>query len=347
MPATPHTVYRIGSITKQFTSASVMQLVESGQVELDESIGAYVPSLPARLHLVTVRQLLNHTSGIPSYTDVGPRWLKRIGEPMTPDTLVAFTTTDPFNFPPGTNWRYNNTGYVILGMLLEKVTGKPYAQYLDERLFKPLGLTHTTYCDNARIIPHRAQGYAKDGNGWRNAAFIDMSQPFSAGALCSTALDLAHWNQMLAVGRVVSAASYREMTTPTHLPDGHSEPFGFGLAMGPTVGRDSIFFGGAIDGFRSRVSAPQQRFDSGESIPLKIEIENVRETEQAYTPAVHPAQLSLRVTLDSSTAILHPVSRRLQLFQLSPTQTARLVSTTSFRAMRHRVITILLSPTAR
>ena len=247
VPATPHTMYRIGSITKQFTSASVMQLVESGQVELDESIGAYVPSLPARLHLVTVRQLLNHTSGIPSYTDVGPRWLKRIGEPMTPDTLVAFTTTDPFNFPPGTNWRYNNTGYVILGMLLEKVTGKPYAQYLDERLFKPLGLTQTTYCDNARIIPHRAQGYAKDGSGWRNAAFIDMSQPFSAGALCSTALDLAHWNQMLAGGRVVSAASYREMTTPS----GAAAPkhYGFGLVADSLASHRLIEHGGGIPGF--------------------------------------------------------------------------------------------------
>ena len=247
VPATPHTLYRIGSITKQFTSAAVMQLVESGKVQLDESIGKYVPSLPVRLQLVTVRQLLNHTSGIPSYTDVGARWMKRIGEPMTPDSLVAFTANDPFNFPPGTNWRYNNTGYVILGMLLEKVTGKPYGQYLEERLFKPLGLTQTTYCDNARIIAHRARGYAKDASGWRNAAFIDMTQPFSAGALCSTALDLAHWNQLLGSGRVVSASTYREMTTPA----GAAAPrhYGFGLVADSFASHRLIEHGGGIPGF--------------------------------------------------------------------------------------------------
>jgi D-alanyl-D-alanine carboxypeptidase len=247
VPATPHTVYRIGSITKQFTSSAVMQLVEAGRVRLDDSIGSYLPNLPPRWRPVTVRQLLNHTSGIPSYTDIGPRWLKRIGETMPPDTLVALTASDTFNFQPGSSWRYNNTGYVILGMLLEKVTGKPYGQYLEERLFKPLGLTETMYCDNARIIPHRAQGYAKAASGWRNAALIDMSQPFSAGALCSSALDLAHWNEMLGSGRVVSAASYREMTTPA----GAAAPrhYGFGLGHDSLAGHRVIQHGGGIPGF--------------------------------------------------------------------------------------------------
>src|SRR5437868_163680 len=213
VPATPHSVYRIGSITKQFTAAAVMQQVEAGRVRIDDSIGAYLPSLPARWRQATVRQLLNHTSGIPSYTDLGPRWLKRIGEPMSPDSLVALTANDSLTFAPGTGWRYDNSGYVVLGMLVEKVTGKPYAQYLKERLFAPLGLSETMYCSNGPIIPHRAQGYGKDSSGWRNAAFIDMSQPFSAGALCSSALDLARWNQALAGGRVVSAASYQLMTT--------------------------------------------------------------------------------------------------------------------------------------
>jgi CubicO group peptidase (beta-lactamase class C family) len=247
VPATPHTVYRIGSITKQFTSASVMQLVEAGRVKLDEPIGTYLPSLPARWRPATVRQLLNHTSGIPSYTDIGPRWLKRIGQPMTPDSLVALTADDTLTFAPGTGWRYDNSGYVVLGMLIEKVSGKSYAQYIDEKLFKPLGLTETMYCSNAPIIPHRAQGYGKDSSGWRNAAFIDMTQPFSAGALCSSALDLARWNQALSSGRVVSAASYREMTTPV----GAAAPrhYGFGLMQDTIDGHRVIMHGGGIPGF--------------------------------------------------------------------------------------------------
>jgi D-alanyl-D-alanine carboxypeptidase len=247
VPATPHSVYRIGSITKQFTSAAVMQQVEAGKVRLDDSIGTYLPSLPARWHGVTVRQLLNHTSGIPSYTDLGPRWLRRIGEFMSPDTLVGLTANDSLNFAPGTGWRYDNSGYVILGMLVEKVTGKSYAQYLKERVFAPAGLTETMYCSNAPIIPHRAQGYGKDSSGWRNAAFIDMSQPFSAGALCSSALDLARWNHALGSGRVVSAASYKAMTSPsgTALP----RHYGFGLVADTLAGHRIIQHGGGIPGF--------------------------------------------------------------------------------------------------
>lgn len=247
VPATPHTVYRIGSITKQFTSAAVMQLVEAGRVKLDEPIGTYLPTLPARWRVATVRQYLNHTSGVPSYTDIGPRWLKRIGEKMSPDTLVGLTANDSLWFAPGKSWRYDNTGYVVLGMLIEKVTGKPYDEYLKEKFFTPLGLSETMYCSNAPIIPHRAQGYGRDSSGWHNASFIDMSQPFSAGALCSSALDLAHWDEALGTGKVVSTTSYREMTTPT----GAAAPrhYGFGLMSDSIAGHHAIVHSGGIPGF--------------------------------------------------------------------------------------------------
>ena len=247
VPAGPKTVYRIGSITKQFTSASVMQLVEAGRVRLDDSIGTYLTTLPARWRGVSVQQLLNHTSGIPSYTDLGPRWMKRIGETMPPDTLVALTANDTLNFAPGTSWRYDNTGYVILGMLVEKVSGTPYAQYLQEHLFGPLGLSQTMYCDNAPIIPHRAQGYSRTANGWRNSMFIDMSQPFSAGALCSTAPDLARWNEQLASGRVVSLKSYILMTTPVGAAA--ARHYGFGLGANVLNGHRIIEHSGGIPGF--------------------------------------------------------------------------------------------------
>ena len=124
-PATAQTVYRIGSITKQFTSSAVMQLVQDGKVKLDDSIGTYLPTLPTSWQVVTVRELLNHTSGVPSYTDIGARWTKRWGEEMTPDSIIALTAHDTLWFKPGTSWRYDNGGYIVLGMLIEKVTGRP------------------------------------------------------------------------------------------------------------------------------------------------------------------------------------------------------------------------------
>lgn len=247
VPATPATVYRIGSITKQFTAAAVMRLVEKGSVRLGDPIGKYLPSLPVAWRPVKVRQLLNHTSGIPSYTDLGESWAKRWGEYMSPDTLVALTADKPMDFPPGSGWRYDNTGYVLLGMLLEKVSGMPYAEYLDSTLFQPLGLKHTRYCDRAPLIPHRARGYAREGEKFTNAPYLDMSQPYAAGALCSTVGDLARWNRLLATGKVVSTASYSRMTTPEG--KANLNHYGFGLVRSAVGSHIMIEHGGGIHGF--------------------------------------------------------------------------------------------------
>ena len=245
--ATATSVYRIGSVTKQFTAAAVMQLVEKGSVRLDDSIAAYLPSLPAAWRPVTVRQLLNHTSGIPSYTAIGPAWVRRWGEEMIPDTLVALTAATPMRFAPGTKWEYDNSGYVLLGMLIERVAGRPWATDIDERFFKPLGLTDTRNCMTAPLIPHRAHGYEPDGNNWKNATYLAMSQPYSAGALCSTVGDLARWNRALHTGKVVSPASYALMTTPVGAAT--ERRYGFGLARDTVGGRPMILHGGGIHGF--------------------------------------------------------------------------------------------------
>lgn len=247
VPATPATVYRIGSITKQFTAAAVMRLVEKGSVRLGDSIGKYLPNLPKAWRQVRVRQLLNHTSGIPSYTDLGESWARRWGEHMSPDTLVALTANKPMDFAPGTGWRYDNTGYVLLGMLLEKVSGRPYAAYLDSTMFKPLGLGSTLYCDRAPLIPHRARGYQRDGKSFTNAPYLDMSQPYAAGALCSSVGDLARWNRLLATGKVVSPASYAQMTTPEGTAG--LNHYGFGLVRGALGSHIVIEHGGGIHGF--------------------------------------------------------------------------------------------------
>jgi len=245
--ATPNTVYRIGSVTKQFTSAAVMQLMQQGKVRLDDSIATYLTALPAAWRGVTVRQLLNHTSGIPSYTSAGPRWVRRWGEAMTPDTLLALTASAPMRFAAGTKWEYDNTGYVLLGMIIEKVTGRAWGDDLEERFAKPLGLTDTRNCMGGPLVAHRAHGYEPDGNGWKNAAYLEMSQPYSAGAMCSTIGDLAKWNRALHTGKVVAAESYTLMTTPTGAAVGNR--YGFGLGRDTVGGQLTISHNGGINGF--------------------------------------------------------------------------------------------------
>ena len=248
IPATERSVYRIGSITKQFTAAAVMRLVEQNEVGLEDSIAAHLPGLPAAWRGVTVRQLLNHTSGIPSYTGLGEAWRRRWGEEMTPDTLVALTASAPMWFAPGTSYRYDNTGYVLLGMLVEKHAGRPWATEIEERFGKPLGLSDTRNCGTEPVIPRRVAGYDKDDAGrWGNTAYLAMSQPYAAGALCSTVGDLVRWNQALHGGKVVIAASYAAMTTPAGAAT--KRGYGFGLARDSIAGRPAVVHGGGIHGF--------------------------------------------------------------------------------------------------
>ena len=247
-PATVTTVFRIGSVTKQFTSSAVLQMIEEGKLALTDTIGRWLPELPASWRGVTVQQLLNHTSGIPSYTDLGDPWQKRWGEEMTGAQLVALTADKPFTFPVGTSWKYNNTGYVLLGMLVEARGGKPWADEYASRLFKPLGLNNTHYCATAALIPGRAEGYSQGAsNEWINTPFLAMSQPHGAGAMCSTIGDLLAWNRALHGGKVLKPASYTAMTTPV----GAAEPrhYGFGIGRATIGTHDILTHGGGINGF--------------------------------------------------------------------------------------------------
>ena len=249
VPATARTVYRIGSVTKQFTAAAVLQLAEQGRLSLDASLGALLPQVPAAWRAVTVRQLLNHTSGIRDYTEIGPRWVRRYREDMPPDSIVALVRDDTLDFAPGSKWAYSNTGYVLLGMVIEKASGASYAAYLREHFFQPLGLTQTYYCDVAPVIKHRAQGYERQPGGLVNAGYLSMTQPFAAGALCSTVGDLAAWNRALATGRVVGAASWARMTTPEGAAA--RAHYGYGIESDTLAGHREIAHTGGINGFLS------------------------------------------------------------------------------------------------
>jgi CubicO group peptidase (beta-lactamase class C family) len=221
VPATAEPVYRIGSITKQFTSAAIMRLVEQGKLSLDDTLQKFLPAFPTQGNRVTMRHLLNHTSGIKSYTSLGPKWDRVVRLDLAPDSMVTLFAHEPFDFRPGDAWAYDNSGYFLLGMIIEKLSGKPYAQYLQDEFFTPLNLKSTIYCDQAPLIRHRAQGYApRPGGGFINAEPLSMTQPYAAGSLCSTVNDLAAWTLALSSGKVVSPASYKLMTTPGTLNDG-------------------------------------------------------------------------------------------------------------------------------
>jgi D-alanyl-D-alanine carboxypeptidase len=247
--ATPAHRYRIGSVTKQFTAAAVLQLAEQGKLGLDDAIGTHLSSLPSAWHAVTVRQLLNHTSGIPSYTEIGAAWFSRWDQELTPDSLVALTADKPMDFAPGTNWKYNNTGYVILGMLIEKHAGRSWGADLQERFAKPLGLGSTMECATAPIIPRRVRGYEPGERGWINTPHLPMSHPYAAGAMCSTIGDLVTWNRALHGGKVLTPSMYVAMTTPSGVAAKPEHRYGFGIGSGPFHGATLIAHGGGINGF--------------------------------------------------------------------------------------------------
>ncbi len=252
-PATDSTVFRIGSITKQFTASLIMQLVEQGKVALADSLTRFLPDYPVQGHDVRVFHLLTHTSGIKSYTSLGPRWSAHMGEAMPLDTLIALFKDEPFDFAPGARFLYDNSGYVLLGKIIEVVTGKPYATYLTESLLRPLGLHHTRYCPDTPRPPSDAMGYTPGANGLAPARPLSMTQPFAAGALCSTVGDLVRWTALLHSGKVVAPASFARMTAPVPLDNGDTSAYGFGLAVGNLDGHRWIGHGGGINGFVSQL----------------------------------------------------------------------------------------------
>jgi CubicO group peptidase (beta-lactamase class C family) len=251
VPATATTRFRIGSVTKQFTAALVLRLAEQGKLSLDDGLEKYVPDFPLQGRKVTVRMLLDHSSGIPSYTDAGEAWEKARPLELSHAELLAFVAGKPLDFEPGADWRYNNTGYYLLGMVLEKVHGKTYAQIVRDEIALPLGLANTLYGHNREIIMGRAEGYSMHEGARCNDDHLGMSQPGAAGALLSTGEDLVRWSMALASGKVVTPETYARMTTPLVLPGGRDTGYGFGLMRGELLGQPTILHGGGIDGFNS------------------------------------------------------------------------------------------------
>ena len=250
-PIAPDSVFRLGSITKQFTAAIILQLVDERRISLDDPLSRFFPDYPQPGATATVRQLLNHTSGIQSYTGI-PGWMTEANTNRAYSTaeLVAVFRDRPSPARPGERWAYNNSGYVLLGAIIERVTGMPWHAAVERRIARPLGLRSVRYGVGEEAVPRMAHGYtARPDGGVGPANRIHMSVPHGAGALLGTVEDLARWAQALHHGRVVSPASYALMIAPTRLADGRTENYGFGIGTADVRGRRAIGHNGGIFGF--------------------------------------------------------------------------------------------------
>jgi D-alanyl-D-alanine carboxypeptidase len=251
VPIEPDMIFRIGSMTKQFTAVSILMLMEQGKLALSDPITKFLPDYPTQGKTITIEHLLTHTSGIQSYTDM-PSWLPLLRKDMGLTELIGIFKDQPMQFAPGESYRYNNSGYVLLGAIIEKIAGTTYSAFLKQNIFDPLGLKHTMYDSTSLVIPRRARGYgAGVSKTFLNADFVSMSQPYSAGSLVSSVDDLAAWNQALLAGKLIKRETLERAWTPYKLTDGTSTGYGYGWVIGAYEGHRMIEHGGGIPGFTS------------------------------------------------------------------------------------------------
>jgi CubicO group peptidase (beta-lactamase class C family) len=243
--------FEIGSVTKQFTAAAILKLAEEGKLSLADDMSKFFPDFDTRGYQVSVRQLLDHTSGIQGYTE-SPVFGELVTRKLPRDTLLTLMEAAGFQFAPGTAQIYNNTAYFMLGLIIEQLSGTTYENYLDSVFFKPLGMTNTYYCSESKIIPLKAHGYDGRPDGLIHKGYLDHTWPYAAGSLCSTTADLVKWSRALhRDGKVLSAESYQEMITPMPLSDGTPQDYALGLMVWNVDGVPVIEHGGGINGFLS------------------------------------------------------------------------------------------------
>ena len=250
-PANENTAFQIASVTKQFTAVAVMMLVEDGKLKLDDTLGKYVTDVPAKWSGVTIRQLLNQVSGIPNYTAVGKLVSDKV---YTQAEILALVKDVAPRFEPGTKWEYSNTNYFLLGMIIEKVSGKSYPDFMRERIFKPLGMTSTVINTSGLKIRNTALGYERSGATWQRSRTDDPSQPWAAGAIVSTAADMAKWAIAVGEGKLLKKASWDEALTSGKFADGNPANYGFGWQIRKFGETSYLSHGGGIAGFNSFIA---------------------------------------------------------------------------------------------
>jgi CubicO group peptidase (beta-lactamase class C family) len=249
VPASAETVYRIGSLTKQFTAHLILQLIDEGRLGLDDPIGRYLPELPAAAQGIPLWRLLNHTSGLASYPDSLQKRNQAMRIDWPADSVVHWIAAHPPDFAAGTRFQYSNGGYYLLGVIAERITRRPYAELLREKIFRPLGMSASSYCDERALVRHRAQGYSRLGGTVVRSEYLSMTHAFAAGAVCSNVLDLLRWQQALHTHQLISEAAYRRMATPVPPAGPPDRQYGFGLVIADLDGHQVIGHSGGINGF--------------------------------------------------------------------------------------------------
>lgn len=258
------TVYQIGSLTKQFTAVAILQLEELGKLRLSDDINKYLPDYPTHGEIITIADILHHTSGIKNYIGVGytdsriaPGRTVNEAEyrlELKSEEMTAFFRNEPLEFAPGTQWHYSNAGYYLAGLIIEKISGVSYDEYVEKNLFLPASMDRALYTDLEKIIAHRARGYKVKEGKLLNANPISMTVPFAAGALASTVTDLFNWNRALhSAKQLLGESAYNKLTTPGKLKSGQSLPLNYalGLAANRRDGHLAIMHPGGINGFSS------------------------------------------------------------------------------------------------
>ncbi|HTZ46117.1 MAG TPA: serine hydrolase domain-containing protein [Verrucomicrobiae bacterium] len=258
VPVTPETIFQTGSVGKQFTSMAVMMLVEQGKIGLDDKITKYLPESPSTWKKVTIRELLTHTSGIADYggeEDTMGKGVINFRKDYTEQELIQAFAKMPMDFAPGEKWSYSNTGYVLLGIIIHRATGEFYGDYLQERIFKPLGMNSTRIISEADIVPHRSAGYRLVKGELKNQQWVSPTLNTTAdGALYTNVLDLAKWDAALDARQFLSAASYQAMWSAVKLNDGKTYPYGFGWSLSEKDGKRIVSHDGAWQGFTMNIT---------------------------------------------------------------------------------------------
>lgn len=251
-PTTEHTRFVVFSITKTFTATATMLLVEKGRIKLEDQISKFLPNLPIKWRAVTVRQLLTHTSGLPEYRDHIPE-LGDVRPDYSTSQVLGLIRKSPMLFPPGDRWEYTETNYYLLGLIIEKVSGMTYQNFVSKQILAPLGLRESRFDDSVRLMPNRADGYLFEKGNFVNAPRYSPSLTYAAAGLASTVLDLAQWD--IALGkRLLKPATWKMMWTGAKLNNGKATEYGFGFGLTPFRGHRRIGHVGGGDGFCAALS---------------------------------------------------------------------------------------------
>jgi CubicO group peptidase (beta-lactamase class C family) len=250
VPVKPETIFQSGSVGKQFTAMAVMMLIEEGKASLDDKLVKHMPDIPAEWGTITIRHLLTHTAGLGDY----PRDFDPTRNATESELFKQLSAAKP-TAAPGERWAYSNVGYVTLGVLIRKLSGKFYGDFLQERVFKPLGMTTARIISEQDIVPNRAAGYMLVEGQLKNQNWVAPSLNTTAdGALYLTAHDMAKWEAALAAGKLLSKASYDQMWSPVKLNNGSTSPYGFGWGLGEVNGNRIIEHGGSWQGFKAHIA---------------------------------------------------------------------------------------------